>query len=660
MFEEIIEWNCNNYNIEGTEIAKDVEWIRKTMAEAADMSVVRVRKAMKRKQAHWWNENIAELRRKCNTSRRKWTKAKSDRKKRADKGRLDEVNREEMVRLEKQYKENKKDLVLAIFHAKEESWKSLIREIDRDPWGIPYKLVINRLRFSSPGLTEVLEEDTLKEVIFKLFPRETEVEEDGEVVVDKWKDEWDVSFVETNRTVRRKGARNTAPGVDGINNKMWKKSPNMINKVAEIYTKCMRAGEFPAQWKRAKLVLIPKGKIEEQKVRKARPICLIDDVGKGLERVIVERIERWTDEMVSKGLHFSAVANNQYGFRRNKSTIDALTRVKERVVEARKDGNVAMIISLDIENAFNSIPWKEIKRMMRRKRFPYYLKILNSYFENRSVEYVNATGKIIQTKVERGVPQGSVLGPLIWNLVYDRVLKVKKEKGCELIGYTADDTLIVSVADTYDEAKYNASMQVERTICAIRNIGLRVAVEKTEAMIFYGKKGRRPPNDDYFILEGKKIAIGKKLKYLGMILDSKLSFAEHFRYIQEKVEKVKRALCRLMPNLRGPHESKRRLYAYVVQSIVMYGAPIWYDSFVKNTAIQRPLRKIQRQLAIRIISGYKTIAYEVAIILARTPPWVLVARKYKRIYERFRKLKERNEWTEILKKQLEKKKKRRC
>lgn len=159
--------------------------------------------------------------------------------------------------------------------------------------------------------------------------------------------------------------------------------------------------------------------------------------------------------------------------------------------------------------------------------------------------------------------------------------------------------MIVSVADTYDKAKYNACMQMERTINAIRSISLRVAVEKIEAMIFYGKKGKRLSNKDYFMLEGKEITIGKKL---GIILDSKLNFEEHFRYIQEKVEKVKRALCRLMLNLRGPHESKRRLYACVVQSIVMYGAPVWYDSFVRNTAIQRPLRKIQRQLAIRIIS----------------------------------------------------------
>lgn len=63
----------------------------------------------------------------------------------------------------------------------------------------------------------------------------------------------------------------------------------------------------------------------------------------------------------------------------------------------------------------------------------------------------------------------------------------------------------------------------------------------------------------------------------------------------------------------------------------MYGAPIWYESLVKNIAIQRPLLKIQKQLAIRIIAGYKTVSYEAATILARNAPWMLVAQEYKRI-----------------------------
>lgn len=90
-------------------------------------------------------------------------------------------------------------------------------------------------------------------------------------------------------------------------------------------------------------------------------------------------------------------------------------------------------------------------------------------------------------EVQKGVPQGSVLGPLIWIMVYDKVLGIKKEPGCEVIGY-ADDTMITSTATTYEEAKLRTCMQAERTIHTIRKLGLKVAVEKTEVMVFQGKK----------------------------------------------------------------------------------------------------------------------------------------------------------------------------
>lgn len=68
------------------------------------------------------------------------------------------------------------------------------------------------------------------------------------------------------------------------------------------------------------------------------------------------------------------------------------------------------------------------------------------------------------------------------------------------------------------------------------------------------------------------------MKYFGVLLDGRLKFMEHFKYAAQKATKITRALCKLMPNLRGPTEAKRRLYAAeVVLSVVLYGAPIWSE-----------------------------------------------------------------------------------
>lgn len=110
------------------------------------------------------------------------------------------------------------------------------------------------------------------------------------------------------------------------------------------------------------------------------------------------------------------------------------------------------------------------------------------------------------------------------------------------------------------------------TIRKIKTLNLKVAAEKTEIVVFKNKKD--PETELIIEIEDKYIRSEKVMKYLGIMLDNELNFLRHIKYIQEKVNKVNGALCKIMPNLRGPDESKRRLYANVVTSIVMYGSPI--------------------------------------------------------------------------------------
>lgn len=108
------------------------------------------------------------------------------------------------------------------------------------------------------------------------------------------------------------------------------------------------------------MVLIPKGKSEELDIPKARSICLIDNIGKYLEKILVERIEKWMEYQYERGCAFRAIGKNQFGFRKNMPTIDALDKVKD-MEKAKKEEDIAVMVCLDIENAFNSISWKEIR-----------------------------------------------------------------------------------------------------------------------------------------------------------------------------------------------------------------------------------------------------------------------------------------------------------
>lgn len=87
-----------------------------------------------------------------------------------------------------------------------------------------------------------------------------------------------------------------------------------------------------------------------------------------------------------------------------------------------------------------------------------------------------------------------------------------------------------------------------------------------------------------------------------------------------------------MSNLRGPCEVKRKLYAGVVHSISLYGAPVWSEKLMQVKSNRREILQIQRRMALRVICGYRTVSYEAAMILARIPPIQLVAKRLRRIY----------------------------
>lgn len=110
-----------------------------------------------------------------------------------------------------------------------------------------------------------------------------------------------------------------------------------------------------------------------------------------------------------------------------------------------------------------------------------------------------------------------------------------------------------------------------------------------------------------------------------ILLDSKMK-------VSEKAAVVVGNLSRLMPNVGGPREKKRRLYASVVHSIILYAVPAWVDAMAKKSS-KRRLLSVQRQVALRVAAAYRTVSLSAVIVVAGIPPIDLLAWERSEIFD---------------------------
>lgn len=624
-------WNGTSLEVDSVDLDLMADRLCEAMSRVCDAAMPRACASQPRRQVYWWTEEIAELRRCCVLRRRQYQRYRRRRR------RETEVSES----LYATYREAARALRVAIDEAKKQAWQELLDGLERDPWGRPYRWARQKLRPWAPPITASLQPAVLQRVVDGLFPgapgadfTPPTVVATSAVHIEGEEEIPSISEGELGAAVLRMRAKNTAPGPDGIPGRAWALSlKHMGSTLKNLFDVCFREGRFPRQWKRGGLVLLRKEGRPADEPSGYRPIVLLDEAGKMLERIIAARLVNHL-EMIGPDL-----APNQFGFRRGRSTLDAISCVRDLSEQACSSGGVLLAVSLDIANAFNTLPWSTILEGMRYHRVPSYLfRLVGDYLSVREVVFPtkNGTGCSPMT---RGVPQGSVLGPLLWNVGYDWVLRGANLRGVSLVCY-ADDTLVTARGETYREAAILITAGVATVVNRIRMLGLEVALHKSEAICFHGPR-RAPPAGSTIVVSGTSIPIGTTLKYLGVVLDGRWRFEAHMRWLSPKLLGTAGALSRLLPNTRGGGGRCRRLYTAVVSSMALYGAPIWAGSL--NREGTSALLAAQRVMAVRVCRGYRTLSHEVACVLAGLLPWDIEAEVLASAYMRKVQAREQDE-----------------
>lgn len=543
---------------------------------------------------YWWTDRIDELRTLCIKARRQYQREIRHR----------DTTDLLLQELKSDYKNKKKELNNGIRQSKKACWTKLCEELEADIWGQSYKIVMQR--FKGGQLPYKMTKAFRNRVIQTLFPTS-----DVPLIIPD-KDQNPPPFTRDEvESAARALKTGKAPGPDGIPAEAVKEivaiRPDLVQNVLN---QIISAQNIPPEFKTAKLVFIHKTGKPADLENSYRPLCLINSMAKLLETILRDRLAKEVQEGED-------LAPNQYGFRKGRSTLDAIRKVEEIAKNVRFDGagdRWCVLVTVDVKNAFNSASWNEIlNRLQTRKISKYLIATIRDYFYERTI---NDAGTVFTQTA--GIPQGSVMGPLLWNIMYDPILTIDYPEGVEVIGF-ADDLAAVVVARTRDEVRTRVDGTLKKISNWMETNKLSLVPEKTGIVVLNGPRARRHFK---FKLNGADVTPTKHVKYLGVRISENFYLSQHVQDAVQKTGERLRSLSALMPNIKGPSFHKRRLFYGVLKSTLMYAAPIW-GRMVKMDKYRKMVESVQRRALIRITSAYRTISTVASQVIAGIAPIVL-------------------------------------
>jgi len=314
----------------------------------------------------------------------------------------------------KQYLESKSTYAATIKREKMRSWKEFCNVSKAtNPWGVIYKLASGRdntraqitTLFKPDGTQTTDTTETISLMMDTFAPKDNKLDDNDyhksvrALTKQPVNTEDDREFTVEEVGNAIASMNNKAPGNDGITGYTYKQAFKTVPKfITALYNGCLKQGIFPTKWKEAKIIpIIKPGREKSHEVSKYRPITLLNYGGKVLEKLLINRINH----------HVSTTGylnTNQYGIRPQTSTIDAVLALKDYIEDGFRSGEVTILVSLDVEDAFNAAWWPAILKSLNDSGCPRNLhNLARSYLSNRRATLQTNNIKM-EAVITRGCP----------------------------------------------------------------------------------------------------------------------------------------------------------------------------------------------------------------------------------------------------------------
>ena len=389
---------------------------------------------------------------------------------------------------------------------------------------------------------------------------------------------------------------NTAMGPDSIHPLVLKNCAKQLARpLSIIFKRSLGEGLVPKAWKRS--VVVPIFKKGHRFVPlNYRPVSLTPICCKTLEHMIADHMMDYLSE-------HDLLSHHQFGFRRGRSTVEQLLLVYEDIYRVIDSGKTADLILFDYSKAFDKVCHQIL--LEKLKSIGIDGKLLNwitSFLEGREMQ-VAVKGQLSSCRpVESGVPQGSVLGPLLF-LIYINHIGSKLTSNYKIF---ADDLkLYACVKPSLSGACPGVAQSIQADINTLHHTseswGLTLNREKC-AVLRFTRNSREQVPPEYF-LDGSPLPICRTHSDLGLMVDDKLKFHDHISSVAHKAY----GLCQsfLKSTVCRTPEFMMFLLTSHVRPLMEYASCVW------NTGYKEDLRKLERvqRMWTRQIKGLEGLHY---------------------------------------------------
>lgn len=379
-----------------------------------------------------------------------------------------------------------------------------------------------------------------------------------------------------------------ATGLDAIPAWLLKLcSSTLANPLTHIFNKSLTTGLVPTLYKKAKVIpLFKKG--DPHLASNYRPISILPVVSKIFEKLVNNQILNYLETN-------NLLTPSQYGFRKNKSTRDAIVEFTNDSLMALNDGMCVLGVFIDFAKAFDTIDHTILLDKLKKLGLnSQALNWFSSYFDGRSQLVIMGNYMSNPCKLSVGVPQGSILGPTLF-LIYINDL-CSSLKHCKPILYADDTNLFYKHTNlSLELPKINEDLQLLKTWC--HNNKLTLNLDKTCYILIKNRQNPFHLPQDSIRLDDTALAESKNIKFLGITVDQNLSFKTHIANLVVKIRPYIGLLYRCAPFL--PRPILLLIYNSYINSALSYCVEAYGTA---NVTTLHQLFILQKRI-VRIISS---------------------------------------------------------